>query len=202
MSQADKLLESLASGLSDGETGNIVIGDDCFITVPEALKRIAVQYDHDVETVTFDCPRYKEGNDMSKMKIYVNYIRSDGVMGTHLCDNVVIDSADNDIMHFDWTISGHVTYVPGSLSFLVCIQKTDSDGNELFHWNSEVNNEMYVSPGMKCQDVILMKHPDIITQLLERMDKVETEMYLTSPNGTRFRITVSDDGVLTATATT
>lgn len=202
MSQADKLLESLASGLSDGETGNIVIGDDCFITVPEALKRIAVQYDHDVETVTFDCPRYKEGNDMSKMKIYVNYIRSDGVMGTHLCDNVIIDSADNDIMHFDWTISGHVTYVAGPLSFLVCIQKTDSDGNEMFHWNSEVNNEMYVSPGMKCQDVILMKHPDIITQLLERMDKVETEMYLTSPNGTRFRITVSDDGVLTATATT
>ena len=37
---------------------HIVIGEDRFITVPSELKRIAVQYDHNIETVTFDCPRY------------------------------------------------------------------------------------------------------------------------------------------------
>ena len=52
---------------------HIKIGLDRHITVPESLKRIAVQYDHNVETVTFDCPRYWDGHDMSKMTVYINY---------------------------------------------------------------------------------------------------------------------------------
>lgn len=174
MSQADKLLESLTSEPGNIASGNIVIGDDCFITVPESLKKIAVQYDHNVETVTFDCPRYRDGHDMFKMKIYVNYLRADGVLGTHLCSNVVLDDNDSNLMHFDWTVSGHATYAAGDLSFLVCIKDVDKDGNEKFHWNTELNTDMHVSPGMKCNEVILAKHPDIITRLLSRMDETES----------------------------
>lgn len=174
MSQADELLESLTSEAGDSVASeNIVIGDDCFITVPESLKKIAVQYDHNVETVTFDCPRYRESYDMSRMKVYINYLRSDGVLGTCLCNNVVVDPSDSNLMHFDWTISGHVTYASGNISFLVCVRDVDRDGNEKFHWNSELNTDIYVSPGMKCRDVVLSKHPDIITQLLSRMDQTE-----------------------------
>ena len=60
MSQAEELLNSLSAG-DTTETaieGHIVIGNDRFITVPEEPKRIGVQYDHNIETVTFDCPRY------------------------------------------------------------------------------------------------------------------------------------------------
>ena len=53
---------------------HIIIGRDRYITVPEGLKRIAVQYDHNVETVTFDCPRYWDEHDLSTMNIYINYI--------------------------------------------------------------------------------------------------------------------------------
>ena len=174
MSQADELLESMLNETTEeSEGGNIIIGADRYITVPESLKRIAVQYDHDIETVTFDCPRYWDGNDLSAMTVYVNYMRPDEVLGTHLCDNVVVDAADDTLLHFDWTVSGHATYAIGTLSFLVCIKDVDSDGKELFHWNSELNSDMYVSTGLKCQDTILTRHPDIITQLLLRMDSVE-----------------------------
>ena len=174
MSQANDLLNSISEPAAGTvNEGNIVIGRDRFITVPESLKKVAVQFDHNVETVTFDCPRYWDNWDFSEMKIYVNYMREDGKIGMHLCDNVVIDDSDDTLIHFDWTISGHVTAVTGQISFLVCIKNVDSEGMEITHWNSELNADMYVSAGLKCQPTILKHYPDIITQLLVRMDYVE-----------------------------
>lgn len=174
MSKAEELLNTLPEGSEDIVMGNnIIIGTDRYIVVPESLKKIAVQYDHNVETVTFDCPRYWDENDLSKMNIYVSYMRPDGVLGSHLCDNVAIDAEDSELMHFDWTISGHTTYAAGNLSFLVCIKKVGYDGIEVVHWNSEICTDCYVSAGMKCQDTVIRRYPDIITQLLLRMDNSE-----------------------------
>lgn len=154
---------------------HIIVGRDRYITVPDSLKKIAVQYDHNIETVTFDCPRYWDDLDLSKMKIYINYMRYDGVIGSYLCEDVQVDSSDNDILHFEWVISGHVTEVNGTVTFLVCMRNVDGEGNLLQHWNSELNMDMYVSEGLKCQESILRRYPDIITQLLTRMETVEVE---------------------------
>ena len=132
MSQADELLESLTSEYSEGEgavDGNIVIGTDRYITVPTALHKIAVQYDHDVMTVTFDCPRYWDGRDLSTATFYINYMRPDESTGMCLCENQVVDTTDSSVVHFDWVISGHVTEYAGPLSFLVCARSIDADGN-------------------------------------------------------------------------
>lgn len=175
MSQADELLNALIAGESETEE-HIVVGDDRYITVPENLKRIAVQHDHHIETVTFDCPRYWDGNDLSTMRIYVNYKRSDDEPGSHLCANVTVDESDSSIMHFDWKISKHVTAVYGDLSFLVCAKSVDSEGNEEQHWNSEINTDMYVSVGLEASETIVEAHPDIITQLLDQMDQLHKRM--------------------------
>ena len=176
MSKAEDLLNSLAEEekgavytVSSNEP-HIVVGLDRFITVPDQIKKIGVQYDHDIETITFDCPRFWDGNDLSTMKIYINYMREDGHVGMYLCDIV---SIEDNIMHFNWTISGEVTQIKGTISFLVCIKRVDSDGNEERHWNSELCQDLYVSEGMECQESILYRYPDIITQLLTRMDITE-----------------------------
>lgn len=181
MSQADELLNSLtedelAAYTADLETEeHIIIGEDRYITVPDALQRIAVQFDHDIETVIFDCPRFWDGLDMSKMKIYINYMRKDGVLGCYNAQNVTVDETDTNIMHFSWTISRNVTEVKGDLSFLVCVQKVDDEtGDEINHWNSELNDDMYISEGLECKETVLKAYPDIITQLLVRMDYVES----------------------------
>lgn len=186
MSKADALLNSLHGGIDESVVtgGNIVIGKDRFITVPESLKRIAVQYDHNVETVTFDCPRYWDEHDMSTMTVYVNYIRSDGMLGLHRCTNVTVDIFDSNVMHFDWVISGNVTEVSGPMAFLVCIKKTNADGEEENHWNSELCTDLYVSEGLKCQETILRRYPDIITTLLMRMDEVTEFMQAVIDSGT------------------
>ena len=175
MSQAEELLNSLSAG-DTTETaieGHIVIGNDRFITVPEELKRIGVQYDHNIETVTFDCPRYWDGLDMSQMVVYINYMLPDRTKNCYIADNVTADDTDDTIMHFDWTISRNVTQVKGAIFFLVCIKKTDENGDEVNHWNSELCKDIYISEGLECGEPIAEAYPDIITSLLERMDAVE-----------------------------
>ena len=159
--------------------GHIVVGGDRFITVPDNLKRLGVQYDNRIETVTFDCPRYWDGpdHDMSTMAIYVNYTRSDKFSSRHLVTNVTVDNGPNGIMHFDWTIDRDVTEVAGPISFQVCVVRTteneDGEPVEDLHWNSEICEDCYISKGMDSEDHIASEYPDELSNLIERMVKVE-----------------------------
>ena len=167
MSQAEDLLNSLSENDISAKTEpHIVVGSNRVITVPSELKRIAVQYDHNIETVTFDCPRYWDDHDMSTMNVYINYTRADNEPGCYIADDVAVDETDTSIMHFSWTISRHVTEAVGPLTILICIKMVDADGNEVNHWNSERNTDMTISQGMECGDIIANKYPDVITYLL------------------------------------
>lgn len=175
MSQAEELLNNLSNDEINAATINpeteehIVVGPDRVIKVPESLKRIAVQHDHNMETVTFDCPRYWDGIDMSAMKVLINYVRADGKLGSYKAENVTVDESDNTIMHFTWTITRNVSDEDGSIAFLVCTRKTDSEGNEENHWSTELNKDLYVSPGLDCHESIAEMYPDVITYILERL---------------------------------
>lgn len=162
MSDAMDLLDSLdgvSTYTAQPETeGHIVVGEDRFITVPEGLRRIAVQNDHNIETVTFDCPRYWDNHDMSKMRVYVNYQRPDGVTGTYLCGEVWVDETDESIMHFNWTVGGHVTVEDGKLIIQVCVKRTEND-TEINHWNSELNEDLYISKGLNCSMAVPTNQP-------------------------------------------
>lgn len=178
---------------------HIVIGRDRFITVPADLKRIAVQHDHNVETVTFDCPRYWDGIDMStnEFAIYINYMLADSSLGSYVAENVSVDIEDENIMHFTWTISENVTKAKGHLMFLVCIKKVedkevvvenvveDEEGNEIIetetvietvttnHWNSELNKDLYVSEGLETVEAVSEMTPDFVTKVLTTIDKFD-----------------------------
>lgn len=186
MSQALALLNSLSSEelarytVTPANELHIIINADRTITVPDYLKRIAVQYDHNIETVTFDCPRYWDNNDMSKMIVYINYILPNNVVGAYIAKNISVDSSDNTMMHFTWTITNEITQYKGNVAFLVCIKKTEIqtvDGEEqaveVNHWNSELNRDLYISEGLECEVGVAQLYPDIVTQLLERMTAVE-----------------------------
>lgn len=174
MSQAEELLNSLDMAESASRLANasdephIVIGADRYITVPEELQRLAVQYDHNIETVTFDCPRYWDNIDMSTMEIYINYRCPGDTLGSYKAQNVTVDSEDDSIMHFDWTISKNVTLEAGKLTFIICIRKLDEDGNEVNHWNSELYSDCTISEGMEYEGEILATlFPDIVDQYLQ-----------------------------------
>lgn len=177
MSKASELLNSLSdkeikaySAGAGASEAHITISYDRVVRVPEALKKVAVEHDHNVETVTFDCPRYWDGLDMSTMRVYINYKLSNGYTDSYPAE---VTSSAEDIMNFSWTISANVTQVKGPITFLICIKKTDSKGVEVNHWNSELCKDMYVAEGMECQEGVPMEYSDLVNRLLERMDVVE-----------------------------
>jgi hypothetical protein len=107
------------------------------------------------------------------MPIYINYVRSDGVPGTYLATNVVVDT---DVINFDWVISRNVTSAVGTLLFNVCIKNADEDGYELNHWNSEINSQMYVAKSLDCVDILDELYPDIIGQILDAANDIEAAL--------------------------
>lgn len=206
MSKAEELLNSITSTNDVVLLANvpnephIVIDNDRHITVPDELKRLAVQYDHNIETVTFDCPRYWDDHDMSKMSIYINYLRVDEETGVFQAENVTVDTGDSSIMHFDWTISRNATEATGKLVFLVCVKCADEEGNEKNHWNSELCKDCYVSEGLEPDsDSFKELYADVIEQW--------RQMILTTVNmrdsgeldGATFTPSVSSDGDLSWT---
>lgn len=172
MSQAEDLLNSLTT---DSEEEHIIISSDRVIKVPDSLKKIAVQFDNNVRTVTFDCPRYSDGRDLSTMVICINYLLPNGDPGMYVVDAVEVDENDNTLMHFDWIIEEYVTKVNGTLSFLVCAKKTKSDGTNENHWNTELNQEMTISKGLNCGEQIVNQNPDVIAHILLRLDTIESK---------------------------
>ena len=137
------------------EEPHIVINNDRSITVPDVIKNVAVQYDHDIETVTFDCPRYWDGNDLSGMKIMINFIKPLGDQGAYVCKPATIDQSNDKIIHFDWTISSEVTAQPGAIKFIVCMQKDATDQTTSLIWHSQICSSMNILPGIECDSSVI-----------------------------------------------
>lgn len=153
---------------------HIIINKDRTVIVPDELKDIAVQFDHNIETVTFDCPRYWDNKDFSKMHVYVNYRCADGKMEQYPCKPPIIDEADESIIHFEWTISRNVTCAKGKISFLVCVKNPDENGVLQNQWSSRLNQEMEILEGLECtSEEIIAENPDVIEQILSRLDVLE-----------------------------
>lgn len=164
--------EILARTTTPETEPHIVINPDRTVTVPPELRMIAVQFDRDIETVTFDCPRYWDEHDLSKMKVFIEYRRGDGETGEYHCKDVVVDAIDSSIMHFTWTISEFLTQVVGKISFWVCAKNVDYDDNLINRWSSFKNEEMRVEEGINASEEIAQLYPDVLMSVLMRLDNL------------------------------
>lgn len=180
MSKAEDLLNSLSEDdialYSDDPVvePHIVVNTDKTVTVPEALRHIAVEDEHNVKTVTFDCPRYWDGRDLYAMIMRIVYQRPDGHREPCPVENLRIDETDANTIHFDWTISNNVTPVKGKISFTVCAKRSDVDGNLENEWHTRLNQDLVVDEGLDCSNTeIKEQNPDIIEAMLVRLDRLE-----------------------------
>ena len=149
---------------------HVIINKDRTVNVPNSLQRLGVQYDHNVNTIIFDCPRYPDEDptvDMSKMQIFINYMLPNKKLGASQGINVEIDSEDDTLMHFSWKITRAITQYKGVLSTLICVKQVNDDGNEVYHWNTVMFQRFTVDEGMECSEVIVEENADIIASILE-----------------------------------
>lgn len=148
------------------------------INVPDSESVFGVETDMDVERKYFRCPRVVGDNiDLSAHKIYIVYVTAKDVNGTFLpdlvngkywCEDV---SVEGDYITFSWRLSGNVLSKSGIIAFKVLAKTTDGSV-EKTRWNT---SPAYCTVLMTVPDGdnIEEQYPDIVTQLLERMDAVE-----------------------------
>lgn len=170
MSQAEDLLRSI---VEDSDEAHIVVGLDRKITVPAELKNIAVQYDTNVRTVTFDIPRHYDGRDLYAMTLFVYCHRPDGTVNSYPAENVSIDAEDEEILHFKWTITSAVTSLPGNIKISISAKSFDESGNVDKRWSSEINEDLVISPNYQSDDVLEEESPDTVSQIYSKIDTVE-----------------------------
>lgn len=181
MSLAEDLLNSLpedqpaVTSADPATEPHIVINADKTVTIPEALQRILVQHDHNIETVTFDCPRYWDGHDLSQMDLRIVFQRSDGHKEPHPVENLRIDESDDQMIHFDWTISGNTTLTSGNVKITVCAKLTNAEGVSEREWHTIPNQDLFVNEGMECSgEEIVERNPDVIEYILAELDELKS----------------------------
>ena len=155
---------------------HVIINKDRTVNVPNSLQRLGVQYDHNVNAIVFDCPRYPDEDptvDMSKMQIFINYMLPNKKLGASQGVNVEIDPEDNTLMHFSWKITRAITQYKGVLSTLICVKQVNDDGNEVYHWNTVMFQRFTVDEGMECTPAIETESADVIAKILMEIDSLK-----------------------------
>lgn len=144
------------------------------IDVPSDLI-LGVLEDKDVKRVYFKCPKIVGDNvNLSQHQIYVKYVSATDNIGKKFDKKTpgiyhCIDVIDiGDYITFSWLLSGNVFEKEGFVAFSVLA----SDG-EVTRWNTipAIGTVLITIPGGL--EEVAEKYPDIITQLLNRMDEVE-----------------------------
>lgn len=136
------------------------------ITVPESEKIFGVANDGNAERKHFKCPKIVGDNiNLSTMHLYINYQNANGQKYPYLVEDV---QTDGDYITFTWLIGPDVVAYKGQIKFIVCAKKGDGTIPE---WNTTIA-EGTVLEGLEATDEVVARNPDIIEQILTRLDSI------------------------------
>ena len=134
------------------------------ITVPESEKIFGVYNDGNTERKHFRCPKIVGDNiDLSAMHLYINYQNANGQKYPYLVEDV---QTDGDYITFSWLIGPDVVAYKGQVKFILCAKKDTA-----LEWNTTLA-EGTVLEGLEATDEVVDRNPDIIEQILTRLDNV------------------------------
>lgn len=149
------------------------------IFVPSTIVVGGVQSDKNAERIKFSCPKIVGDNlDLSKFSVRINFENVSSVdfnvsiKDQYICDDVAVDDEN---VTFSWLIGRNAARYMGTVRFIVCAVKTDSDSNISVEWNTAIA-EVPVLEGIEIdQPQIGEQEKDIINQLLELTKNTSAE---------------------------
>ena len=101
--------------------------------------------------------------DLSTMHLYINYQNANGQKYPYLVEDV---QTDGDYITFSWLIGPDVVAYKGQVKFILCAKKDTA-----LEWNTTLA-EGTVLEGLEATDDVVDRNPDIIEQILTRLDNV------------------------------
>lgn len=149
------------------------------IFVPSTIVVGGVQSDKNAERIKFSCPKIVGDNlDLSKFSVRINFENVSSVdfnvsiKDQYICDDVAVDGEN---ITFSWLIGRNAARYMGTVRFIVCAVKTDSDSNISVEWNTAIA-EVPVLEGIEIdQPQIGQEEKDVINQLLELTKNTSAE---------------------------
>ena len=134
------------------------------ITVPASEKLFGVANDGNSERKHFRCPKIVGDNiDLSTMHLYINYQNANGQKYPYLVEDI---RTDGDYITLSWLIGPDVVEYKGQIKYIVCAKN-----GATAEWNTTLA-EGTVLEGLEAAEEIVEKNPDIIEQILARLDSV------------------------------
>lgn len=150
----------------------IINPDTREIKLPYEYKLFGVESDEKVNRIYFSCPRIVGDNiDLTTLNLYINYSNAKDELNVYHIDDVSV-SGDNII--FSWLLSRNVTRYAGTVKFIVCAKKSDSD-DILNEWNTRIANGT-VEVGLEAVETLEDANPDIFDQIITKLE--EAKKYL------------------------
>lgn len=148
------------------------------INIPASETLFGTEQEMNVERKYFKCPKIVGDNiDLSKHQIYITYVTARDNTGTFMpeeepglyyCEDMAVDG---DYITFSWLLSGNVLNNHGFIAFAVSAKHMDGEVLKT-RWKTKpaVGTVLLTVPD---GEAIVERYPDIITQLLDKMNAVE-----------------------------
>lgn len=95
-------------------------------------------------------------------------MNANNVGDTYAVDDSEI-SGENIV--FTWTVGRVACMYKGNTKFIVCLKKKDASGNVLKEFNTSLAS-LLVLEGLETTEAVVAENPDIIEQILARLDNV------------------------------
>lgn len=167
MTLEEALEASVQSNAEDNEV--IVIDNDLRkITIPASITLLGVESDENVSALHFQMPKTYKGLDLSEFAIRINYMNANNVGDVYAVDD---NEVSGDNITFTWTVGRVACMYKGNAKFIVCLKKKDASGNVLKEFNTSLAS-LPVLEGLETTEAVVAENPDIIEQILTRLDNV------------------------------
>lgn len=167
-------------------------------------KLVLIQYDHNSEQFTFECPRFVDGHDMTLCnKVEVHYINTgtgkDRSTGIFEADIPVVSEDNPNAVTFTWLVSNNATQYVGKLNFVIRFSCVGDEGVVEYAWNTGIYSDIAIAPSIYNGEVFVEEYVDILEQW--KQDLYSEGVKITSVEQTVTSTEDSGKNVITMTMT-
>ena len=173
MATADEILEQMENNpelyATDPEEICTIDNDLRTITIPSGLQTVGVESDEDVRRLNFQMPKQYHEVDLSEFNIRINFMNANNSGDVYAVTDKAV-SGDN--ITFSWLVGRNALAYRGNIRFVVCLKKVDAEGAVQQEFNTTVA-QLTVLEGLETTEAVVAENPDIIEQILARLDDLE-----------------------------
>ena len=130
-------------------------------------KLVLIQYDHNSERFTFECPRLVDGHDMSLCnKVEIHFINtgsgSSKSSGVYETSDLQVPADNADIVTFSWLVSQNATQHVGKLNFVIRFACVGEEAVIEYAWNTGIYADITISKSIYNGEEFVEDYIDVL----------------------------------------